>query len=211
MPRSPEKSARRTALRSERRAVAAVRDVDADGRALAGHVHALLEDLGLPAGAVVTSYDAVPGEPPTEAVNALLVQRGIRVLLPITLPDLDLDWHDLADPAATPLGPDAIALADLVLAPGLAVDRHGTRMGQGGGCYDKALPRRSPGTPVVVLLHPGEVVDPSAPLPLEAHDQPVDAVLTADGLMDLGLTSWRRPPRGEGSGPAGRSRAPRPR
>ena len=34
---------------------------------------------------------------------------------------------------------DAVALADVVLAPGLAVDRTGTRMGQGGGCYDRAL------------------------------------------------------------------------
>jgi 5-formyltetrahydrofolate cyclo-ligase len=211
MPRSPEKSARRAALRAQRRALAGARDVRADDRALAQHVGALVEALGLEAGAVVTSYDAVPGEPPTASANAVLVRRGIRVLLPITLPDLDLDWHDLSDPAATPLGLEAMAAADLVLAPGLAVDRHGTRMGQGGGCYDKALPRRSPGTPVVVLLHPGEVVDPSAPLPREAHDQPVDAVLTAAGLLDLGLTPWRHPPPAAGSGPRGRSRGPRPR
>ena len=209
MPRSPEKSARRRALRAQRRAIAAARDPQADGLALARHVGALVDALGLPGGAVVTSYDAVPGEPPTEAVNALLGRRGIRVLLPVTLPDLDLDWRDLGDPTAAPLGLDAIALADLVLAPGLAVDRTGTRMGQGGGCYDKALPRRTPGTPVVVLLHPAEVLERSAPLPREVHDQPVDAVITADGLVDLGLTAWRRPPRDEGSGSAGRSHAPR--
>ncbi len=210
MPPSPEKSALRRALRAERRAVAATRDLEADDRALARHLAALVDALGLSAGAVVTSYHAVPGEPPTAAVNAQLAQRGIRVLLPITLPDLALDWHDLADPTAAPLGLGAIALADLVLAPGLAVDRRGTRMGQGGGCYDKALPRRAPGTPVVVLLHPEEVLDSSAALPREAHDQAVDAVLTADGLVDLGLTAWRRPPPGEGSGSADRSRAPRP-
>ena len=57
-------------------------------------------------------------------------------------------------------GTDAVALADVVLAPGLAVDHQGTRMGQGGGCYDRALPRRRPGTPVLVVLHPGELLDP---------------------------------------------------
>lgn len=195
MPRSPEKSARRAALRAKRRELAGARAVGADDEALSHHVGALVDGLGLGAGAVVTSYAAVPGEPPTARANAMLVRRGVRVLLPITRADLDLDWHDLSDPAAPPLGLGAIALADLVLAPGLAVDRHGTRMGQGGGCYDKALPRRSPGTPVVVLLHPGEVVDESEPLPREAHDQLVDAVLTADGLVDLGLTPWRQPRR----------------
>ena len=102
----------------------------------------LLDELGLRAGAVVTSYVAVPGEPPTAALNAALAAHGIRVLVPITLPDFDLDWHDAGDATAAPLGPDAVALADVVLAPGLAVDHHGTRMGQGGGCYDRALPRR---------------------------------------------------------------------
>ena len=191
---SAEKSALRKALRAERRERAATRDATIDDSALAEHVGTLVAELDLGPGAVVTSYTAVPGEPPTAAVNSLLAARGIRVLLPVTLENLDLDWHDLSDPSAVPLGLDAIALANLVLAPGLAVDRSGTRMGQGGGCYDKALPRRSPGTAVVVLLHPGELLEPGGTLPREGHDQPVDAVLTADGLVDLGVTRWRRPP-----------------
>jgi 5-formyltetrahydrofolate cyclo-ligase len=195
MARDPEKPARRSALRAARRAIAGTRDVALDGQALQLHVLALVAELRLGRGAVVTSYAAVPGEPPTVAVNERLAAHGIRVLLPITRPDLDLDWHDAADPGARPLGLEAIADADLVLAPGLAVDRAGTRMGQGGGCYDKALPRRRRGVPVVVVLHPGELLDPAdVPLPREAHDQLVDAVLTADGLVDLGLSPWRTPP-----------------
>ena len=132
MARDPVKSARRATLRARRRDLAATRDAGQDDRALAAHVGLLLEDLDLRPGAVVTSYAAMPGEPPTAAVNAFLTAHGIRVLLPITLTDFDLDWHDATDPLATPLGPDAVARADLVLAPGLAVDRTGTRMGQGG-------------------------------------------------------------------------------
>ena len=196
MARDPVKSARRAALRARRRSVAAARDRAADDAALARHVEQLVDALRLGPGAVVTSYDALPGEPPTAAVNAALAAHGIRVLLPITLADLDLDWHDAADAAATPLGRDAVALADLVLAPGLSVDRSGTRLGQGGGCYDKALPRRRAGTPVVVLLHPEELLgaDEEA-LPREAHDQPVDAVVTAEGLTELGLNPWASRPR----------------
>lgn len=204
MARDPEKSARRTALRARRRELAAARDLDGDGIRLAQHVLTLLRSLGLGPGSVVTSYVAVPGEPPTAPLNAALAAHGIRVLVPITMPDLDLDWCDApaesadsAGPAGPiALGPDAVSLADVVLAPGLAVDRLGSRMGQGGGCYDRALPRRRPGTPVVVVLHPGELVGPhEPPLPRRAHDQPVDAVVTADGLIDLGLSPWRpRPP-----------------
>ncbi len=196
MARDPVKSARRTALRARRREVSAARDLAADDAALARQVRRLVDDLGLGAGSVVTSSAAVSGEPPTAAVNATLVAHGIRVLLPITLADLDLDWHDATDPGATPLGVDAVALADLVLAPGLAVDPTGTRLGQGGGCYDKALPRRRPGTPVVVVLHPEEAPGrEDQPLPREPHDHPVDAVVTAEGVTDLGLTPWRTHPR----------------
>ena len=202
MARDPEKAARRSALRARRRGLVASRDVAADGPRLADHVLGLLDDLGLGAGSVVTSYVALPGEPPTAPLNAALAARGIRVLVPITLPDFDLDWRDAVvgedgdgDGESQPLGPDAVALADVVLAPGLAVDPSGTRMGQGGGCYDRALPRRRPGTPVVVLLHPGELLDPHEPaLPRQAHDQPVDAVVTADGVVDLGLSRWRSTP-----------------
>ena len=191
MARDPAKNARRASLRQRRRDLAATRDTAQDDRALATHVGTLLEHLDLRPGAVVTSYAAVPGEPPTAAVHAFLTAHGIRVLLPITLGDFDLDWHDATDPLAMPLGAGAVAGADLVLAPGLAADRTGTRMGQGGGCYDRAL-ARCDGTPTVVLLHPGELVgDDDPPLPREPHDRAVDAVLTAEGLVDLGLSRWR--------------------
>lgn len=195
MARDPDKLARRTELRARRRAVYATRDATTDGARLAEHVLALLAELALRAGAVVTSYVAVPGEPPTAPLNAALAAHGIRVLVPITLPDLDLDWSDATDAAGSPLGRDAVGLADLVLAPGLAVDRHGTRMGQGGGCYDRVLPRRRPGTPVVVVLHPGELLDAAEPaLPRRPHDQQVDAAVTADGVTDLRLSRWRPHP-----------------
>ncbi len=214
MARDPEKASRRLELRGRRRGLAASRDVAADGPRLADHVLGLLDELGLRAGSVVTSYVALPGEPPTAPLNAALAAHGIRVLVPITLPDFDLDWRDAAvaagagaaragavgdEVSSPPLGTDAVALADVVLAPGLAVDRTGTRMGQGGGCYDRALPRRRPGTPVVVVLHPGELLDPHEPvLPRQAHDQPVDAVVTAEGVVDLGLSPWRSSPPGAG-------------
>ena len=174
----------RRLLRARRRELAATRDLTADGAALAEH---LLADppAGWPGAApgtgptTVLSYESLPHEPPTAAVNTALQSAGHRVLVPITLPDMQLEWCDLADPDRTPLGIDSPTRADLVLTPALAVDTAGTRLGQGGGCYDRVLPMLAEGTPFVVLLHPGEVTD--EPLPADAHDVPVALVLTADG------------------------------
>ena len=174
----------RRLLRARRRELAATRDLTADGAALAAH---LLADppAGWPGAApgtgptTVLSYESLPHEPPTAAVNTALQSAGHRVLMPITLPDMQLECCDLADPDRTPLGIDSPTRADLVLTPALAVDTAGTRLGQGGGCYDRVLPMLAEGTPFVVLLHPGEVTD--EPLPADPHDVPVALVLTADG------------------------------
>ncbi|MFV2017592.1 5-formyltetrahydrofolate cyclo-ligase [Micromonospora sp. LOL_023] len=134
-----------------------------------------------------------------------LVGGPDRVLLPILLPDRDLGWARLDDagltrcgdagqllsrgaaglrePTGRRLGPAAIADADLVVVPALAVDLQGVRLGRGGGSYDRALARVHPGVPVVALVHDGEVLPD---LPAQAHDRPVTAVLTPAGLRWLG-------------------------
>ena len=179
------KRALRKQLRARRNDLVAGRDADADAEALAREGLALLSGRGLGPGSTTMLYASWEGEPPTRRLLEALQENGIRVLLPITLADLDLDWHDAADPIHTPLGKDAVATADLALVPGLTADRTGTRMGQGGGCYDRAIPRLREGTEVVVLLHPGELQPEGEELPRDAHDAPVDGVLTADGFTAL--------------------------
>lgn len=173
----------RTALRARRRAIAAERAGKDDDARLAEHGLAVVDAHGITTGATVTLYESRPVEPPTGALLTGLLERGIRVLLPITLPDLDLDWFDATDPDRAPLGLQAVDQVDLAFIPGLALDPTGTRLGQGGGCYDKALPRMRPEVPVVLLLHPGELAPD--PLPREPHDRLVGLVLTADGLERL--------------------------
>ena len=72
----------------------------------------------------------------------------------------------------------ALEAASVVLIAGLSVDEAGTRLGQGGGWYDRMLPLRSPDVHTFAILHPEELVP--GPLPMEEHDEHVDAVITAE-------------------------------
>ncbi len=60
-----------------------------------------------------------------------------------------------------------------MIVPALLVARDGTRLGRGGGSYDRALARATGLT--VALLHDGELVDA---LPAEPHDVAVQAAAT---------------------------------
>lgn len=157
--------------------------------------------LGLPELAharTVAAYVSVGTEPGTRALLDALHARGVRVLLPVLLPDNDLDWGTyngdgslvevrhrgrmaLLEPSGERLGADAVTTADAVLLPGLAVDDRGMRLGRGGGSYDRVLARleRSGADPaLVVLLYDSEVVPR---VPAEPHDRPVHAVVTPSG------------------------------
>ena len=142
--------------------------------------------------ATVAAYVSIGTEPGTSALLDGLVALGKRVVLPVVLPDLDLDWAvyhgptvaragaaGLLEPVGPRLGLDAVGTADVVLVPGLAVSPTGVRMGQGGGCYDRALGRVPVGTPVWVLLYDDEV---GLDVPVEPHDRPVTGVVSPCGL-----------------------------
>ena len=177
------KAALRPSLLAARREIASSRDRHADDRALADQVLSLATRLGLREGDTVAAYEALRTEPPTSVTIDTLARQGIRVIVPVTLPDNDLDWCDARDNQRMPLGPDAISTAGLVLTPGLAVDLVGTRLGRGGGSYDRALARRSPDARVLVVVHPGEIH--AVRLPHDELDQPVDGALTVDGVTEF--------------------------
>ena len=91
--------------------------------------------------------------------------------------------YGLLEPTGPRLGVEAVATADVVLVPGLAVSDDGHRLGQGGGCYDRALAQVPVGTFTCVLLHDGEV---GLAVPVEPHDRPVLAAVTpAGGVVHL--------------------------
>jgi 5-formyltetrahydrofolate cyclo-ligase len=193
-----DKQALRRDLRARRRSRAPGRDRGADGAAIAAAASTLLDTLPTSPSSVgehpsyggqpcVAIYRSLPTEPPTEALADMLHSRGVRVIVPETLPDLDLEWRELrADGSEGPrLGLDGIAAARVILTPALAVDHSGTRLGQGGGSYDRALSRRHPGAVIVAIVNDEEYA--ARPLPSDAHDVPVNAVITpGGGLTPIG-------------------------
>jgi 5-formyltetrahydrofolate cyclo-ligase len=143
--------------------------------------------------ATVAAYVSVGSEPGTGLLLERLVAAGKRVVLPVLLPDNDLDWavfdgdvvsarRGLLEPSGPRLGRDSVATADVLVVPGLAVDGRGRRLGRGGGSYDRALARVPVGTPVVVVLHDDEVVED---VPVDDHDRPVTAVATPSAVRVL--------------------------
>ncbi len=187
--------ARKTALRDRlvtARGRRSLLEVSQAARAIAEH---LMVTSDLRRAATVAAYVSVDTEPGTGPLLDRLRAMGRRVVVPVVLPDLDLDWavydgpdslararRGLLEPTGPRLGLEAVATADVVLTPGLAVDRRGMRLGQGGGCYDRALGRVPVGTFTCTLLYDGELLDE---VPTDAHDRPVTAVVTPSGLTRI--------------------------
>src|SRR5918995_831015 len=82
----------------------------------------------------VAAYASTGTEPGTGPLLDALAAAGVQVLLPVLLPDGDLDWgryagtaglqsapRGLLEPPGPRLGVDAVLEADVVLLPGLAV------------------------------------------------------------------------------------------
>lgn len=181
----------KSAVRSELLARRAAHDAGTRTAAAAlvrCHLLAGLNERGVGQVAAHAPFGAEPGG---AELPAVLRQAGLRVLLPVLLPDRDLDWAEYAGPESLVAGPRglrepagprcgvaAVARVDAVVVPAVAVDVRGVRLGRGGGSYDRALARVPAGVPVVALLHDGELV---AAVPAEPHDRSVTAVVTPSG------------------------------
>ena len=166
---------------------------------------ALLDLPELQMAGTVAAYYSVGAEPDTHGLVYALWKRGTYVLLPLLRPDGDLDWasyegpdslvpgpRGLREPGEPPRGVQAVARADVVLAPALAVDQAGNRLGRGGGSYDRALARVGPLIPVIALVYDDELL---GHVPAEPHDTPVRAaVRPGSGITWLQSQAGGSPP-----------------
>ena len=169
----------------------------ADQRSAAGTLirDAVLAEPQVQMAGTIAAYYSIGAEPGTHGLVFALYKRGSYVLLPVLRPDGDLDWasyegpdsmvpgpRGLLEPGEPPRGVDAVARADAVLVPALAVDGAGRRLGRGGGSYDRALARVGPLVPLIALVYDDELVEH---VPAESHDIPVRATVSPRAGMTV--------------------------
>lgn len=180
--------AARDARSAQERATAALR-IERAARALLPHQPSL-----------VSAYQSLDSEPGTRALISTILVAGHRLLLP-RITSRGLLWVQVDDStefAQGPLGiseptgpplpehPSPLRTAAVLFMPGLSVDRHGRRLGQGGGYYDRSLnavPTHKEGGPLrVAILFDDEYVDE---VPAEDHDCRVDLVVTPNRTITI--------------------------
>ena len=170
----------------EARALAKTRRAELDMQAVGcGMARALFALPCWAAADTVLAFAAMPDEPDTAAILRQALADGKRLLLPRVRSRTEMDWVEipslsLLQPGAYGIpepvddGPEADDPAALVLMPGLAFDPQGHRLGYGGGFYDRFLAAEP--HPTIALCYAFQLLPR---LETEAHDIPVDAVLSA--------------------------------
>lgn len=161
--------------------------------ALAEHTIACMDRFGA-AGRAVAAYSPLASEPGPEDLPARLARRASKVWLPISMPGGELAWAlhgkgavpgalGITEPEGARFNSNVLRSCALLIVPALAVDRGGMRLGKGAGYYDRALaalPR--PAAPVVAVVYDEDVIER---VPHDAHDVPVDAVITPSGFFTV--------------------------
>lgn len=173
----------RAALRGARRAhVAALRAQGALNRALEAAARRVIAHV--PAGATVALYHALRDEIDPAPLAAMLAARGHELALPHVAADGGtmrfLAWRPGAALARGALGlsqPHAegaeIAPA-VIVTPLVGFDRHGGRIGQGAGYYDRAFAA----LPGAIRIGFAWSTQELATVPLDPWDVPLHAVAT---------------------------------
>lgn len=117
----------------------------------------LSERSDVMAATTVMGFTAVRGEPNLEPLATFIRSAGHRWVVP----------EDDPEPADV----------DLVIVPGMSFTQRGDRLGQGGGWYDRFLPRLRNGVITIGVCFAEQI---SAALPTERHDVRVDDVVVDD-------------------------------
>jgi 5-formyltetrahydrofolate cyclo-ligase len=138
---------------------------------------------------VVAAYWPIRDELDIKPLIVKLMDAGQPVALPVVLGDdepLELRlWQDgapLYEAGFGTLAPEDSAPRvepDLILMPLLGFDKHGTRLGYGGGYYDRTLAHLPKRPRLVGFAFARQEVDH---IPREAHDVPLDAIVTELGV-----------------------------
>ena len=142
-------------------------------------------------GTIVSGFLPIRSEVDTRPLMAELSARGARLCLPVILDRQTIAFRELLRGAelvdtgfgTSGPGPHAAVLdPELMLVPLSAFDATGHRIGYGAGHYDRAIARLHAKGMTPRLIGIAFACQEVEAVPAEAHDVPLDAILTEDGL-----------------------------
>ena len=160
------------------------------GQAVRDH---LMASRWLTGARVVAAYRPIRTEiDPTPLMEAMHL-AGHRITVPVILGEGEpLEFREWWPGVAMQPGPFGaeipvdthVLIPDLILAPLLAFDRRGYRLGYGGGFYDRTLEglRATRRVRALGLAYAAQEIPE---VPIEPTDQRLDAILTEQGVMPV--------------------------
>ncbi|GMW01326.1 MAG: 5-formyltetrahydrofolate cyclo-ligase [Candidatus Hydrogenedentota bacterium] len=180
-----DKSRLRLALLKRRRGLGA-EQVRAWNHAIQSHL--LSHGTYQSSASVLTYVSSKDNEVDTLPIIRDGLEMGKSIFVPRVAAGRMLQWVKLASIADLAPGPMGILEprtgeavsgddGDLVLVPGIAFDRHGNRVGYGGGYFDRFLPRFR--GIKIGLAFAAQVVEE---VPSETYDMRVDWIITEFGI-----------------------------
>jgi 5-formyltetrahydrofolate cyclo-ligase len=149
--------------------------------------------LQFPAGTVISGFFPIRSEIDARPLMDMLRQMGARLCLPIVQDKTTIIFRELVRGA--PLvdtgfgtrgpGPEAAVLdPEILIMPLSAFDKKGGRIGYGAGHYDRAIARLIEKGMVPRLVGFAFSMQEVETVPVESHDQPLEAVITEAGIIN---------------------------
>jgi len=183
----------KAALRIQARAARASLDHEERAEAAKAAARHFFDGIALQASDVVAAYWRIRDELDCQPILVKLMDSNQTVVLPVVLgPEQPLDlrvWEQgasLYESGFGTLAPSELAPKaepDIVIMPLLGFDDRGTRLGYGGGYYDRTLASMTKKPKLVGLAFAAQELDR---IPREKHDVPLDAIVTEAGVRYFG-------------------------
>jgi len=164
-----------------------------NGAAAAAAAAHFFREIALAPTDMVAAFWPIRDEIDVKPLLTRLMDSGQPVCLPVVVgKDRPLEWRQWREGAALApagfgtLAPDALApvvVPDVIVMPMLGFDAQGTRLGYGGGHYDRTLQAIAKRPRLIGFAFSVQAFDF---IPREPHDVPLDAVVTEDGVTLFG-------------------------
>lgn len=143
---------------------------------------AIRSQLTFPTGQHIALFAGLSNEP--QLLDLIHEQTNLHWYLPRVLNKTEMTFIKITDPTTLLKGPFGIleptdnqraSHLDTILCPGIAFTKSGTRLGQGGGYYDRAL-TQYPTAKRIGIAFTCQIIPK---LPIEAHDLPMHQVISS--------------------------------